>query len=325
MAIRLLFLLHVFHNRYMHINSFMSSKHKNNPSLNPMPTSSSSNQKSKHTSFHLLDEESLPAIKRRRRFTAEETKVLEKEYEIDSSPNQQKIQAIANSISTPRKIVTTWFQNRRAKHKRKKKLARGEYQEDCDFDLEYESETCTTNNSNQQKEASPEEDLITNLKEEDSQIFDGRISNYGPENMHHGAHALLAPSTHCHSFLSHVATNISSSSLNYRPIIPITTHPNQILENHRGIDSYLSGNEPCFFSYRQQFSDESPLIHNSSTRVLEYQQDGVVSHHDFNSFLASTSLEATNNSKVSSSTDAALYINPADIYLKQPSDTEINK
>ncbi|KAI8970220.1 hypothetical protein BDF20DRAFT_112532 [Mycotypha africana] len=73
----------------------------------------------------------LPAIKRRRRFTAEETRVLEKEYEKNSSPNQEMIQAIANRISTPRKIVTTWFQNRRAKNKRKEK--RVEEQQDSNY------------------------------------------------------------------------------------------------------------------------------------------------------------------------------------------------
>ncbi|GAA5815917.1 hypothetical protein MFLAVUS_009436 [Mucor flavus] len=64
----------------------------------------------------------VPKIKRRRRFSTEETKILEREYFKNSSPNQEKIQGIANRISTPRKIVTTWFQNRRAKNKRKERV-----------------------------------------------------------------------------------------------------------------------------------------------------------------------------------------------------------
>lgn len=108
--------------------------------FNLIPSSPSSSQDDRH-SPPFAEEDCLPAIKRRRRFTADETRVLEKEYEINSSPNQQKIQTIANSISTPRKIVTTWFQNRRAKHKRKAKLAKGGYQEDQDFDIEYEQES----------------------------------------------------------------------------------------------------------------------------------------------------------------------------------------
>ncbi|KAI8978919.1 hypothetical protein BDB01DRAFT_798557 [Pilobolus umbonatus] len=62
------------------------------------------------------------SIKHRRRFSSNETRVLEKEYDKNTSPSQEKIQIIADSINTPRKIVTTWFQNRRAKNKRREKL-----------------------------------------------------------------------------------------------------------------------------------------------------------------------------------------------------------
>lgn len=72
------------------------------------------------------DDSWVPKIKRRRRFTADETKILEGEYDKNSSPNQDKIQTIADIIDTPRKIVTTWFQNRRAKNKRKEKTRREE-------------------------------------------------------------------------------------------------------------------------------------------------------------------------------------------------------
>ncbi|KAG0750163.1 hypothetical protein G6F62_002966 [Rhizopus arrhizus] len=72
----------------------------------------------------LAEEEDMlvPPIKHRRRFSPEETHILEKEYDRNPNPTQEKIQHIANGIGTPRKIVTTWFQNRRAKNKRKEKL-----------------------------------------------------------------------------------------------------------------------------------------------------------------------------------------------------------
>ncbi|KAI8353217.1 hypothetical protein BD560DRAFT_291241, partial [Blakeslea trispora] len=65
-------------------------------------------------------------IKRRRRFSVQETNRLEEEYSLNASPSQQKLQQIANEIGTARKIVTTWFQNRRAKHKRNGKKERRE-------------------------------------------------------------------------------------------------------------------------------------------------------------------------------------------------------
>lgn len=73
----------------------------------------------------LNDDPWVPPIKHRRRFSAEEARILESEYDKNSSPTQERIQQIASSINTPRKIVTTWFQNRRAKHKRRQRVKRG--------------------------------------------------------------------------------------------------------------------------------------------------------------------------------------------------------
>ncbi|CEG83013.1 hypothetical protein RMATCC62417_16995 [Rhizopus microsporus] len=73
----------------------------------------------------LDDDPWVPPIKHRRRFSAEEARILESEYDKNSSPTQERIQQIASSINTPRKIITTWFQNRRAKHKRRQKVKRG--------------------------------------------------------------------------------------------------------------------------------------------------------------------------------------------------------
>ncbi|ORE09824.1 hypothetical protein BCV72DRAFT_52868 [Rhizopus microsporus var. microsporus] len=73
----------------------------------------------------LDDDPWVPPIKHRRRFSAEEARILESEYDKNSSPTQERIQQIASSINTPRKIITTWFQNRRAKHKRRQRAKRG--------------------------------------------------------------------------------------------------------------------------------------------------------------------------------------------------------
>lgn len=63
----------------------------------------------------------VPPIKQRRRFSLEEAQFLEMEYKNNPSPTQDKIQQIASKINSPRKVVTTWFQNRRAKNRRRSK------------------------------------------------------------------------------------------------------------------------------------------------------------------------------------------------------------
>jgi hypothetical protein len=65
------------------------------------------------------DDPWLPIIKRRRRFTPEEANILEIEYMNNPNPPQETLQSLASSMSISRKIITTWFQNRRAKNKRK--------------------------------------------------------------------------------------------------------------------------------------------------------------------------------------------------------------
>lgn len=64
----------------------------------------------------------VPPIKQRRRFSLEEAQFLEMEYNNNPSPTQDKIQQIASKINSPRKVVTTWFQNRRAKNRRRSKI-----------------------------------------------------------------------------------------------------------------------------------------------------------------------------------------------------------
>ncbi|ORZ10511.1 hypothetical protein BCR42DRAFT_441128 [Absidia repens] len=59
-----------------------------------------------------------PVIKSRRRFSARETQFLESEYAQDINPSSDKLEMMATTIGTTRRIITTWFQNHRAKGKR---------------------------------------------------------------------------------------------------------------------------------------------------------------------------------------------------------------
>ncbi|GAN06568.1 hypothetical protein MAM1_0128c06054 [Mucor ambiguus] len=60
----------------------------------------------------------LPTIKRRRRFSSKEIKLLQKEFSINCNPCTDKVEEIADLFSTDKKIITTWFQNKRAKTKK---------------------------------------------------------------------------------------------------------------------------------------------------------------------------------------------------------------
>lgn len=60
----------------------------------------------------------LPTIKRRRRFSSKEIKLLQNEFAINCSPCADKVEEIADLFSTDKKIITTWFQNKRAKSKK---------------------------------------------------------------------------------------------------------------------------------------------------------------------------------------------------------------
>jgi hypothetical protein len=61
-----------------------------------------------------------PVIKSRRRFSASETRYLRAEFEKHNNPPRATLQLIANTLGTTRRVVTTWFQNHRAKEKREK-------------------------------------------------------------------------------------------------------------------------------------------------------------------------------------------------------------
>ncbi|KAI8878934.1 hypothetical protein K501DRAFT_124678, partial [Backusella circina FSU 941] len=60
-------------------------------------------------------------IKHRRRFSFDELQLLEGIFFNNPCPTQDDIQDIAHRLKAPRKNITTWFQNRRAKNKRREK------------------------------------------------------------------------------------------------------------------------------------------------------------------------------------------------------------
>ena len=63
-----------------------------------------------------------PTIKSRWRFSIEELRVLEATYHHSSNPRQEIVNRLAYTLQCPKKTVTTWFQNRRAKLKRQRLL-----------------------------------------------------------------------------------------------------------------------------------------------------------------------------------------------------------
>jgi hypothetical protein len=79
-------------------------------------------KKSKKHLEHSEDDDSWSTeIKHRRRFSFDELQLLESIFFNNPCPTQDNIQNIAHQLKAPRKNITTWFQNRRAKSKRKEK------------------------------------------------------------------------------------------------------------------------------------------------------------------------------------------------------------
>lgn len=93
----------------------MASRHKKKKKVQKP---SSCNDSSVTRTDQLGNDFWLPTIKRRRRFSSSEIKLLQKEYNINCSPCTEKIEEIADLFHTDKKIITTWFQNKRAKNKK---------------------------------------------------------------------------------------------------------------------------------------------------------------------------------------------------------------
>lgn len=61
-----------------------------------------------------------PEIKSRWRFSTEQQQALEEAYQEQRNPSQGEINWLAEELQSPRKTVVTWFQNRRAKERRRR-------------------------------------------------------------------------------------------------------------------------------------------------------------------------------------------------------------
>lgn len=61
-----------------------------------------------------------PKIKPRWRFSPEDLTLLETSFVTESQhPSQRTVERLAAQLGSPRRTITTWFQNRRAKEKKK--------------------------------------------------------------------------------------------------------------------------------------------------------------------------------------------------------------
>ncbi|CAO3622002.1 unnamed protein product [Cunninghamella echinulata] len=102
-----------------------------------------------------------PIIKSRKRFLKEEAEILEKKYAIDVNPSVNEIQELADKIGTTKKIITTWFQNRRAKEKRKEKKKENKYNKKIEQELNnYKANNNNNNNNNNNEPKYDSSDLI---------------------------------------------------------------------------------------------------------------------------------------------------------------------
>ncbi|KAI9485878.1 MAG: hypothetical protein EXX96DRAFT_546859 [Benjaminiella poitrasii] len=238
----------------------------------------SSNYRRKTSPAHELDKDDceyaeetwLPVIKRRRRFTMNETRILEEEYELNSSPNQERIQAIVNRICTPRKIVTTWFQNRRAKNKRRERTSK----KDEEAILEDASSRNTEEAINDifSNDCHENDDLIANemiLSENPYANMNTIDTSYPQENN------AISGSNHI-EFMS--LSNPATNSYDQQRVIPADAelrlwlplydqHEDIILDNYFPHTQYLYNDDEQNFAYnhRSDLQQQQQLQENYAT------------------------------------------------------------
>ncbi|CAO3654205.1 unnamed protein product [Mucor hiemalis] len=282
-----------------------------------------------------LDDSWVPKIKRRRRFTVDETRVLENEFKKNSSPNQEKIQRIANKISTPRKIVTTWFQNRRAKNKRREKLKREEGIEATKKSDDYEVESYKNSSSQVTDDESFSGDEVCCKGNYD----DDSWSDHYDKNVHdldqHNSHTIvqqqslmsiedfnpevdLPSSTSMVSQPFYTVNNYSSPNFNRPDIVnPATLH--LPYGQHYNINIY--NNMSSHFISQEHMHDslsETSFVRQNSN-VMNYQnylnmfycQQQFSPYFMNNANFPSQSASSSSGSNVNES----ICINPNDIFL----------
>ncbi|KAI8071063.1 hypothetical protein BC940DRAFT_362363 [Gongronella butleri] len=66
-----------------------------------------------------------PEIKPRHRFSESEVQLLESSFGMSKTPDTRKVGDFAQLLGTTKKVIATWFQNRRAKEKKAMKNTRG--------------------------------------------------------------------------------------------------------------------------------------------------------------------------------------------------------
>ncbi|KAG2229005.1 hypothetical protein BDF21DRAFT_495268 [Thamnidium elegans] len=238
---------------------------------------------------HSPSESWMPKIKRRRRFSTEETKVLEKEYFKNSSPNQEKIQVIANRISTPRKIVTTWFQNRRAKNKRKER-AKEQVIKLYDDDEEERDETVSETNDLSNEYHLQSVELQSMEENMDMPLYTGALNASPIENYY---------PTRSHSQLA-IDTN--------QPYI-FTTQPNQYF-------TLPTTNQQYNINIYNNMNNYNHAPDHYDTGILQNDTIDITSQQIWCSYIYPQLNRSFINPTIPD--QPQFYINPNDIYLSQP-------
>lgn len=300
-----------------------------------------------------MNESWVPKIKRRRRFSTEETKILEKEYDRNSSPNQEKIQEIANAISTPRKIVTTWFQNRRAKNKRKERAKVGSNSDrslgsrrimyrDGDGDETYRDESVSESND----DYIPVVNIPFAADCYDYISGSSQTSQYTMQQQSelpsYANTLTTSPNTtiNCYNTRSHPPEIFTTSP----PPIVDTNQQYTFLQNNQyftlpqnnqqySINIYNNMNNYLHLQQQYETNHSSPRDNMSNRNVYDmnpwqeyfywqpYQTDpslfGDMNSRNFCPFATDTMLSALNNESTQQ-----FCINPTDIYLNQRSQKE---
>ncbi|GAA5804933.1 hypothetical protein HPULCUR_010443 [Helicostylum pulchrum] len=249
---------------------------------------------------HSPPESWVPKIKRRRRFSTEETKILEKEYYKNSSPNQEKIQGIANRISTPRKIVTTWFQNRRAKNKRKERtkeqvMKSGGDEEEEEYEEEERYETVSETNDLSSDYRLQSAELQSMDESMDLSLYTGALTASPIEDYYPTRPQLTIDTNHPYVF----ATQPSQCFTLPNTSTTTTTNQQYNINIYNNMNNYVSA--PGHYDTRPSQNDNT-IDMASQQAWLSYVYPQIN-----RSFLNPTLPDPPQ-----------FYINPNDIYLLQP-------
>ncbi|SAM07572.1 hypothetical protein [Absidia glauca] len=179
-----------------------------------------------------------PVIKPRRRFSTDEILFLEEEYDKDINPSSDYMETIAEKLGTTRRVITTWFQNHRAKGKRtnshisyKKTLpVRSDTQQTKDKTID----TCCMNQSEFENDPPPPHFCTSDHASSSSATYDMHAVPYNHplyyRNQHNVAYYGRQEHDPSHSLNESLAGHMgwpspppwSSSTRNLQPTMPWT-------------------------------------------------------------------------------------------------------